>query len=513
MVALAAPALAAQEVQIGVQVEQVAGSDIYLSAGIEDGIQTEDTLFVRRSPDADPIGALRVLSAARRRSVTTFAGDAFPVTRGDSLFVSLNGDPALLAERAAGVPPAGLPRAPGAGASRSGTGVGPLMSGRISLDFSGYRTSTRGLGIDPETIDRDFATPSAGLRARISRLPGDLAFNTNLQVRYRYSSDDIVEPPEAFRVYQASLEKSTRALNLQAGRFYNPYEAFSSFWDGLLVRVGGYGFGGGVAAGFQPERANEGISTRFPKYSGFLNVATGSGSTRYQAALSVTSLRPRDSLPDHTYGAFGQRLQVGGLRLDQSIQVDRDPDSGGLTVTFLRAGASAPLTRELTVHGGYFMRRPYLFGLVQNVISSRQDRGNLGLSLWMLKGVVSGDVAVSRMADGETNYTYSTSFNFPRTGFGELGVSGAASYWSQGGDDSGLFIAPALNRFFGSVNTRLMYQLYLTESAGTPIRSHTGDLSVTFPLARQLFSTLRLRGSRGDQLDSSGLFASIWMSF
>ena len=504
---------AAQESLLGVQVEQIAGSDIYLSAGTEDGIQTEDTVFVRRRIDSDIVGALRVLSAARRRSVASFAGDAFPVTRGDSLYLSLRQDQSWLAERDPGAPPSGLARPSVTATSGGGYGAGPTMAGRISLDFAGYRTSTQGLGIDPETIDRDFATPTAGLRARVSRLPGDVVFNTNLQLQYRYSSDDIVEPPEAFRIYQASFEKSSRILRIQAGRFYNPYETFSGYWDGAMVRVGGYGFGGGVSAGFEPERANEGISTQLPKYSGFVNLATGAGSTRYQADLAVTTVRPRDSIPDHTFGAFGQRLQLGAVRLDQSIQVDRNPDGGGVAVTFLRAGVSAPLNRTLTVYGGYFMRQPYLFGLFDDVISSRQDRGNLGLSVWLQSGVVSGDVAVSQMQDGETNYTYSTSFNFPRTGFASLGVSGAASYWTQGNEDSGLFIAPALNRYFGRVNTRLMYQLYLTRSADTPIRSHTGDLSLTFPLARQLFATVRLRGQRGDLLDSTGVFTSIWLSF
>jgi hypothetical protein len=502
----------AQETLLGVQVEQVAGSDIYLSAGIEDGIQTEDTVFVRRDADSDVVGTLRVLSAARRRSVASFAGDAFAITRGDSLYLSLAAGRSFFGPREPGAQPSGIPRTTTASVG-SGAGVGPTMTGRVSLDFAGYRTTTQGVGINPETIDRDFATPTAALRARISRLPGDLAFNANFQVRYRYSSDDIVEPPEAFRVYQASFEKSSRVLHVQAGRFYNPYETFSGYWDGAMIRVGGNGLGGGIAAGFEPERANEGVSTTLPKYSGFIDVATGGGSARYQAGLSLTTVRPRDSLPDHTFGAFGQRLQVGGVRLDQSIQVDHDPDSGGLAITYLRAGASAPLSRKLTAYGGYFMRRPYVFGLQRDIIASRQDRVNFGLSAWMLSGVVSGDFAVSQMEDGETNYTYSTSFNFPRTALAELGISGAASYWTQGTDDRGLFIAPAVSRFFGNVNTRLMYQLYLTESADTPIRSHTGDLSLTFPLARQLYATVRLRGQRGDLLNSTGVFTSIWLSF
>ena len=70
----------AQETRIEVQVTYIAGQDIYLDAGQDQGIQTGDTLAVYR--DEVFRGQFVVQRSTATRSVVGFAAAPFPVTLG-----------------------------------------------------------------------------------------------------------------------------------------------------------------------------------------------------------------------------------------------------------------------------------------------------------------------------------------------------------------------------------------------------------------------------------------------
>ena len=96
----------------------------------------------------------------------------------------------------------------------------------------------------------DVAAPTLRLRAAVTRLPGGLRLETNLRAAYRSSSMGLLETSPSLRVYQASVEKEFTMvpLQLRLGRFYNPYESYGGYLDGVLARVGRQGFGVGVTA-------------------------------------------------------------------------------------------------------------------------------------------------------------------------------------------------------------------------------------------------------------------------
>ncbi|MGB5526242.1 MAG: hypothetical protein WBN79_05215, partial [Gemmatimonadota bacterium] len=80
----AAGPLSAQDAPFEAQVEQIAGSDIYLGAGTDVGVVTGSILLVLGADGEDDVGRLRVIEATTKRSITTFVGTPFAVTRGST---------------------------------------------------------------------------------------------------------------------------------------------------------------------------------------------------------------------------------------------------------------------------------------------------------------------------------------------------------------------------------------------------------------------------------------------
>jgi hypothetical protein len=501
---LAAP-LTAQRPRVPVVVDYLAGANIYLAAGTDQGIAEHDTLTVFPSPQGEPLGQFLVLSTTATRAVVAFLGAPFPVTRGTTLF--------LLAGGAGRGAAAAVDAAPEPG-RRPARQRSPSLHGRLSLEANAFESATEWQSNDLESVTRRFATPALGLRAVAADLPGGFSLNTNLRALYRYSDPEIISPAWAAQVYQASLTKTFTGmpLYLEAGRFTNAYARFSGTWDGLLVHLGGRGLGAGFAAGFEPERGNQGISTTLPKVTGFVTYDAGNGPVRYATDVSVHSVRPTDDRPDHTYAGWSQYLRVSRLRLGSDLQVDHDPETDAWVVTRLNATASVPLVGGLDLRGRVSMFQPYQFWRTADFISFRRDQGNVGLFFWRPGGSLSLDLGAARLEGGETSYTYSGAFSLPRTPVFGLDWSASATYWSLD-SSSTLYGTAGIGRAFGRVMTRASYQLYRADAADFRSTSHTGDLALSFPLARHTYATLQGRVQRGDNLRTNGLYAGLWTSF
>jgi hypothetical protein len=498
-------ALNAQQARLSAVVDYLAGANIYLSVGTDQGIVANDTLTVFSSPEGAPIGQFLVLSATAARAVVEFLGAPFPVTRGAALYLQPGS-----ARRGAA---AAVTAAPATAAAPS-RGRSPSLHGRLSLETNAFESTTRWESNEPESVTRRFATPALGLRAVAADLPGGVSLNTNLRALYRYSEPEIITPPWAVQVYQASLTKTFTGtpLHLEVGRFTNPYARFSGTWDGALMHVGGRGLGVGIAAGFEPDRGNQGVSSDLPKFAGFVTYDAGDGPVRYATDVSVHQVRPRDGRPDHTYAGWSQYLRVSRLRVGSDLQVDRNPETDAWVVTRLNATASLPLTQGLELRGRISMFQPYQFWQTANFLSFRRDQGNVGLFFWRPGGSISVDVGAARLEGGETGYTYSGALSLLRTPIFGLDWSASASYWAQD-TYSALYGTGGIARAFGRVMTRASYQLYRADDTDFRSVSHTGDLALSIPLARTVYATLQGRVQRGDNLWTNGLFAGLWTSF
>jgi hypothetical protein len=517
----AAGPLAAQETSLEAQVEGIAGADIYLSVGTNRGIGPGTVLVVLGGEGEDEAGRLRVIEAMSTRSINTFVGTPFPVTRGATL--------SLRIEAAADGPAPPRPAAAAAGAaaargstSRSRTSSGPRVSGSLGLSFDARETITSWDEFDLEEVERRFSTPTVALRLGVAQLPGGIDFRTNLRGSYRSSTDDIVQPEEFVRVYSLELRKDFGSVQASLGRIYNPYEPASGYFDGAYVHVGRReGFGGGVAGGLRPSRENGGITDSIPKYSLFANYSDRSGALRYDVAVSFTQEMPKsgdsaegvESLSNHSYVGLTQTLRTGPIRLRHSMTVDRDPADDAWKVSRLLLGASLPIVGGLTAHARYSLRQPYRVEQVVP-ITYRRDRANLGLTFGANGSMIGADVTANDVMDDGIgkSWTYSGWFSVPRTSLLELGFTGSVSFRDRDGDQA-LYVVPGLTRRFGQTLARLAYTYYHTEEPAAVFTTHAGDLSVDFPLARRLRGTLAGRIQRGAQLDANSIYVSLWWAF
>jgi len=506
-------AQAQEHTRITVVIEQLAGSNVYLRAGIAAGISAEDTLDVQRTPDGPVLGHVRVVSSSENRSVVTFIGTPVPLTRGDSLHLSFRSSlPGAPTEPRAsqGQAARDLSRRQVAGPTDR---VAPRVSGQLSFDFSSIHTVTEGLGSDPEKVTRDFTTPTTGIRLQVTQLPGGLEFNTSARASYRSSSNNIIAPSTSVRVYQASLEKSFQAVpvSIQLGRFYNRYESYSGYWDGVLLHYGKR-LGIGAAAGFEPDRLNQGFSSTLPKYSVFLDYRYHGPASGYSADVSFHQVRPDDGTPEHTFAGLSQRARVKRFSVSQNLQVDQNPESGRWVVTRAQARASVPIGRRGDFHAGYTLRQPYQFGRSIDIIPFRRDHITAGLTIWAGRNTLNTDVGTADQAGRARYYNVSSSLRLPATGFLGLDLMVAGSYWTEAAD-RGLLLSPTFSRSIGGVRTRVNYQYYRSQSERATIVSHAADLSLSFSLVNQIRSTIRARISQGDKLTSTGIYTSLWVPF
>ena len=507
LLALLPVSLAAQDSTVTATVTQIAGQDVYINAGSDAGLHATDTVTVRRAAAGPVLGRMTVSAATGSRALLGFLDAPFPLTRGDELFLGIHGGaapeaaPAPAPPRVAATPPRTV--APG----------GTVLHGRLLLDVDGNRSTTRGFGSDPETTSREYATPSAGLRLQVTRLPGNMEFSADVRARYRYTSNDIITPATAVRVYEASLTRRLPGAGflVRAGRFYDPYEYFSGYWDGLMVHAGDEGFGVAALAGFEPDRGNEGFSTDYAKASLVAHASRIRGRSGIRTDVSVHRVMPRDSSPDHTFAGWSQVAWTGRLSFSHNLQVDRNPASGNWNVTRLLSRLTLPVGSSLTLHGGYSIQQPYRLGTMFGAIPFRRDRATAGFDVRLPGASIGADVSKGHQEGLDDTWSYSGSvYRSPRGQHG-VGIGLTGTRWTETGSN-GVLLAPSLDRQFGHFTVRGGYQYSRTEFGSLVLTTHAADLGGTVPLGGRTGLTLRARWQSG-QLSSTGVYAGFWYGF
>lgn len=501
-------AASAQQSGLAVLVDQIAGENVYIRAGTEDGIAVSDTLFVYDASGERFLGALFVLSATRTRAVLTFTDGPFLLTRGTTVLLAFEGAAAAADSVRSVQPPGRFDRASQA------SGYAPQVSGRLALQFNAVETTSRWLSNEEAAVAQRFGTPVLALRMAVTHLPGDVEFTTNLRGAYRYSSHDLVDPPQSLRIYQLGLTKSFARvpLQFQIGRFYNRFETYSGYWDGLLLHYGERGLGFGVAAGFEPERANEAFSTAVPKYAAFVDFNHVGASVDYYTDVSFHRLRLSSGAGDRTSLGWSQRLTVGRTRLASDLQVDRNGATDTWTISRLQTSGSVRITGRFSLRGRYVTDEPSWLLDTMGFPSFRRHQGSAGISYWGRGGSFRADVTANRVADRRLTYTFSSSFRLRDTPVFGLGFQGSGSYWTAESARA-INVVGGLDRRFGTVQTHASYQLYRTEAAANAFLSHSIDLGVVLPLARRWYSTFQARFERGANQSANSLFVNLWMSF
>lgn len=527
--------------RITVRVRQVAGTSIYLDVGTRNGVDAGDTLAVLTGSGGTVEGHLAVVASTATRSLLTFAGHPFPLTRGANLVLQLLRRPAEAPPKVpttpsrpvtsgkSGVQEAGQEAATTEAGAKPGPAT-PRTSptpeqrktetprrpahGRLSFGVSGMRSTTRVGSPDPLSVGRTFATPTMGLDLTVPQAVGPLSLHTSMFLTYRYSSGHIVQPAAAARVYAASLEGDFRRLRLILGRFHSPYEPYSGFWDGALLRVGGSGFGVGATAGFEPSLWDQSPSTSKPKASVFVDGHGHGEGWRWSGEISADAVRPTNGELDHTFIGTSQRLTAGPFRLSHDLEVDRDPTNGRWRVSRLYVRASLALTNRVQVHAGIGRSQPWLPGVVRgSPFALRYDRTDVGLSLEALGGYASTDLFEGKGAAGSHTWGATGTFSIPRLpGLSRIGVSGSLSRWS-GTYGTTLSAAPSLLVDLRPVRLRVGYRLDRAKYLGRSIVTNGVDASVDAPLAGGFRLSGRLGAQFGGYLTTQTLELGLYRMF
>jgi hypothetical protein len=526
----------AQEVRreaptITVRVRQVAGSSVYLDVGTRHGLARGDTLDVGRAGSTGPtgptgpIGRLTVTASTETRSVLSFAGTPFPVTRGASLTIRLLREPAeAVPEPAAagaaprvGAPPARSDPAPAtatSGASRGATApVGPRPHGRIGLDVTAARTTTRVGTVDPTDVDRTFATPSFRFDATVPRALAGFQLRTSVRLAYRYSSEDLIRPAASTRVYAATLERVFTAVPMRValGRFHSPVESYSGFWDGALLRVG-RDVGVGTIVGFEPDRWNERPSFTSPKATVFVDASARGSGWRWAGDLSAHALRPTDSLPEHTFFGASQRVSVGPLRVGHDLQLDRE-EGGGWRVSRVRVNGSLEVGAGFQVRGGFARRETWISGLTEAFFAPRGERVDAGLSLRGPAGFISVDG--SRVSDrsGRHSRGITGSFSLDQLpGMPVAGLWGSVARWT-GPYGSTITAAPSLSFRVRPAWLRTGYRYSRSDYLDRLNETHAVEGSLDVPFSSGLRATGRMRLEWGGTLNGQSFDLGLYRIF
>lgn len=506
-------------------VTEIAGSTFYVDAGTRHGLFDGDTIEVGRASDPDGnrrLGLLTVVSSASRQALLAFAGRAFPITIGDSLSLdprrpepSATGTARRTPVDETGVSARGgdEPATPAAEQVRAIT-LPLSVHGRIHVSMNAQSSTTRWRG-NADPLQRAFVTPTTRLRLEASDLPGGLRFSANLRGSYRHEGTSLIDPAGSLRVYELSVEKKIDGapVRLQAGRFFSPYEAFTGYFDGALVRVGGDGFGVGGAIGLEPDRWNEGFSTARPKRSAFVDfrkAGPGRGLTGEFAAVQV---KPEDGAPEHLYVGWSGQAWVSGLNVAHTVQVDRDPGSNRWVISDLLTQIRLPVGGPLSARGTWSRRSPFYFWRTSAPISYRRDDIGGGLSVDFAGASISGD-AFFHQADGDSAWSrsYAGTFRLASLAGSKVGLHGSGSY----SDDallSMLSLATGVDRSWGRSFGRLGYRLVDSSNAWFDLVSHQAEVLIDFPVQPGVRANALGHVRLGRGLRSYRLQIGIWRSF
>jgi len=486
---LATKALLAQT-PVPVLVTQLAGANVYVGLLTAQTLRAGDTVSVLRTGSQRPLGAMIVVASSASRCVLVFAGVPFPLTRGDTL---------QLAGLAGALPVAVSPRRETALPDAPG---GPVVDGTMAFEFSGMRSTTTGLGADPEKVTRTYALPSIYLQAQASRLPGGGRLSLHSRIDYRTGGNTGFDPATSVHFYGVRLDQplATRAVQLTVGRFVNIYDPLSGYWDGGQLFIGkDRRLGIGVAAGFEPTLANEGVTTALPKYGVFGTAGTANRHIAAYSNLSAVLVTPHDDRADQLVSSWSSRLSTPTFRFSHDLLAERDQATGDWRVGRFHALGALTTRGHLELSAGYAYDAPEILAAGVTVIPFRRQRWTVGGAWWGESAIVTADLALSRRAEGT------------RAGAG-VGLRVSGSYWTDA-TDHGFLIAPTLDRSLGTVHGRIGYQFYRTEADRYTVTLHRGDAQADIRVGPALFAIVRASAQYGPTLTSFGVVMSLVWRF
>lgn len=523
--------LAQENVQPGTiaTVTHLAGQNVYLDIGTEQGVADGDTLHVA----GEEMRRLLVVTSAQTRSVCVFAGAAFPVTRGQQLpLLILKGKTSDVSAADLGAeqggefdgedakvegvvqPPVqeGPVRAPVTQARKRAP---VTVDGRLLMRLSLLNSETQIRSSSVPAVSRRYATPSVSLNATVRNLPSGAKLNLHIRTDYRYQSRSPLERQGVFRAYTLSLEKDFGFAEIQAGRFYNRLVQRGGYWDGVSLLAGSRQKGIGAAFGFMPERSNEGFTTQFPRYAVFAHYETPrDAGLRYRGSVAWHEIQPSTLLLTHRFAGLEQQVNWAFVAVDQDLQLDQDPVSKQWVVSHFMLGTSLRLGDQVRLRGRYALRQPYRIYNVTTPFLTRRDQYLGGITFDLARISFGARYTVRQLNQVYEGETISGHFHTrPLTRFA-LSFTGSATRWTS---DFGtaLYINGGVSRNFGRIYTRTDYGFYrsMSPNLDNPIDMHRLSLSLALPINRSMHWRFSTNYNQSQLTQSFSLNTSLLLRF
>ncbi|NNF58578.1 MAG: hypothetical protein HKN04_10070 [Rhodothermaceae bacterium] len=371
-------------------------------------------------------------------------------------------------------------------------------------------------------MDRTFTQPFATLRAAVDDLPGGLHLDAHLRAAYRSADPFPLDRPTDVRVYSLGIEKAftTLPLTVTAGRFYNRYDRFSGYWDGLNLHVGDREQGVGVAAGFQPSRTDASPSGDLPKYTVFGHRAFAVEGARVDAVLLAGQVRPRnDSMQTRTFIGAQQTAHARGFALSTEALLDQDPETGEWTFSRLNARINTTISDGLRLRAYARSSRSYLFFGEQQTLLDRTTRFGGGATLLLRSGplpntALRADLSTATAEGRPSTLTASGGLSIPRIPSTGVGLSANATVWTRDevtGTQRGLYGSAGLTRSFGSLYARLGYRYQQSPlTVGEALVTHGLEALVQVPITRRLAFTMQASTNLSDRISSTRIYSALW---
>lgn len=490
-------------------VVQIAGANLYLDAGTDAGVRTGDTLIIRRSPTAAPVGSTVVIASTGTRSVVTFVGTPFPVTRGDSLFITpVSGGASAVA---AALGPLPTTRSPPRRIPRPDAGPSTRVDGALGLEMWGSHSETVGLGADPVRTTRNIGIPAVRLRTRLSN--DNSSLDLNLRAEHRTGPTSVFDRATRIRVYQARYDRRAGALNFSAGRFFSDFDHASGFWDGVSLRVGDYqGVFGGVAAGFEPLRGNEEFSLELPKAALFVGSRSSTERVDLSTDLSYHQTFSKDVALERSVVDFAFRLRAGRYSLSQDIELAPPTPMGtwGLSRFILRGGASIG---RAELYAAAVSDRPIVMDTAWVLPLERRERISAGVSMSSARGYF-GDVnfAINGPRDSTSGFSAGAMAAFPGLIGGDATLSINGSFFTAD-RNHGFTAAPSVEYRLGLARLRGGYQFFKVDGPLYSITTHGLDFRFSRSLSTRTNWVVQVNSRVGHNVSSSNVYSSFELRF
>jgi len=500
--------------RVSASLDYVSADGLYLGVGSDVGAVAGDTLRVFADSIAgEPLGRIVLVSVTRRRSVARPL-DRTLLEAGTSVFLELHFREEDPVEAVAAAPQ--TPDAPSHAPSPSRSHAGARLTGRLSVDLDARETRTSWSGdLSGERVRR-FASPTTRLSFVASDLPGGISVRANMRGAYRYDELTSGPRPLTVRAYELAVVRDLDAVPVQLmlGRFANPFESYSAYWDGVLIRIGSdAGPGIGVVAGFEPHLEDEGFSTALPKLTAFADYAVRAGAWRYDTDVSIHFFRPDDAF-DLTSAGWSQRLTLGRLDLAQRLRLGQ-ANGGGWSVADARVRAGLDLVGPLRLRASYGRMRTALplASLTADTLlitpGPIREEASLGFELGGRRGAVSVDAGGTRRDGSRPGLALSTSV---RWGWRAGRVSLGGHRWSGGGSEA-LSLAPGLEILTGPLSWRASYRFYRTDSALASFSTQAAGAEIGFAFSRALHITMGGERQWGERMSGTRVHLGVWRAF